>query len=77
MQKRVYGRAKDGAGFGHTKIQGKSLTVRGLNALAVVVSTPLAAPVIAAARLRSGTAPPAAWPAPSSPKPAARPSAAS
>ena len=26
MQKRVYGHAKDGAGFGHTKIQGKSLT---------------------------------------------------
>ena len=36
MQKRVYGHAKDGAGFGHTKIQGKSLTVRGLNALAAV-----------------------------------------
>jgi hypothetical protein len=48
--------AKDGAGFGHTKIQGKSLTVRGLNALAAVVSTPLASPVIAAARLRGGTA---------------------
>ena len=56
MQKRVYGHAKDGAGFGHTKIQGKSLTVRGLNALAAVVSTPLAAPVIAATRLRGGTA---------------------
>ena len=56
MQKRVYGHAKDGAGFGHTKIQGKSLTVRGLNALAAVVFTPLAAPVIAAARLRGGTA---------------------
>ena len=26
MQKRVYGHAKQGAGFGHTKIQGKSLT---------------------------------------------------
>ena len=56
MQKRVYGHAKDGAGFGHTKIQGKSLMVRGLNALAAVVSTPLAAPVIAATRLRGGTA---------------------
>ena len=56
MQKRVYGHAKDGAGFGHTKIQGKSLTVRGLNALAAVISTPLAAPVIAAARLRGGKA---------------------
>jgi hypothetical protein len=56
MQKRVYGHAKRGAGFGHTKIQGKALLVRGLNALAVVVSTPLAAPVIAATRLRGGTA---------------------
>jgi len=55
-QKRVYGHAKQGAGFGHTKIQGKSLLVRGLNALAAVISTPLAAPVIAAARLRGGTA---------------------
>jgi hypothetical protein len=55
-QKRVYGHAKQGAGFGHTKIQGKSLLVRGLNALAAVVSTPLASPVIAATRLRGGTA---------------------
>jgi hypothetical protein len=30
-QKRVYGHAKQGAGFGHTKIQGKALLVRGLN----------------------------------------------
>ena len=56
MQKRVYGHAKQGAGFGHTKIQGKSLLVRGLNALAAVVSTPLAAPVITATRLRGGKA---------------------
>jgi len=44
MQKRVYGHKKQGAKFGHTKIQGKSLLVRGLNALAAVVSTPLSAP---------------------------------
>jgi hypothetical protein len=56
MQKRVYGHKKQGAAFGHTKIQGKSLLVRGLNALAAVISTPLAAPVIAAARLRGGNA---------------------
>jgi Transposase DDE domain group 1 len=56
MQKRVYGHAKDGAAFGHTKIQGKSLLVRGLNVLAAVVSTPLSAPVIAATRLRGGSA---------------------
>jgi hypothetical protein len=29
QQKRVYGRQKQGAAFGHTKIQGKSLLVRG------------------------------------------------
>jgi hypothetical protein len=56
MQKRVYGHAKQGAGFGHTKIQGKTVLVRGLNALAAVVSTPLAAPVMAATRLRGGSA---------------------
>ncbi len=56
MQKRVYGRQKQGARFGHTKIQGKSLLVRGLNALAAVISTRIAAPVIAATRLRGGNA---------------------
>jgi DDE family transposase len=56
MQKRVYGRRKQGAAFGHTKIQGKSLLVRGLNALAATISTPLGAPVIAATRLRGGNA---------------------
>jgi Transposase DDE domain group 1 len=56
MQKRVYGHKKQGAAFGHTKIQGKSVLVRGLNALAAAISTPLAAPVIAATRLRGGNA---------------------
>ena len=56
MQKRVYGHKKHGAAFGHTKIQGKSLLVRGLNTLAATISTPLAAPVIAATRLRGGNA---------------------
>ncbi len=56
MQKRVYGCRKQGAAFGHTKIQGKSLLVRGLNALAATVCTPLGAPVIAAVRLRGGNA---------------------
>ena len=56
MQKRVYGHHKQGARFGHTKIAGKSLLVRGLNALAAVISTPIAAPVIAATRLRGGNA---------------------
>jgi hypothetical protein len=53
MQKRVYGHKKQAA-FGHTKIQGKSLLV--LNALAATISTPIAAPVIAATRLRGGNA---------------------
>jgi hypothetical protein len=56
QQKRVYGHAKQGAAFGHTKIQGKSLLVRGLNVLAASVCTPLAAPVIAGTRLRGGNA---------------------
>ena len=56
MQKRVYGHAKQGARFGHTKIQGKSLLVRGLNALTAVISTPLSAPVIGGTRLRGGNA---------------------
>ena len=56
MQKRVYGHRKQGARFGHTKIQGKSLLVKGLNALAGVISTPLSAPVIGAVRLRGGNA---------------------
>jgi Transposase DDE domain group 1 len=56
QQKRVYGRKKQGAAFGHAKIGGKSLLVRGLNALAATISTPLGAPVIAAARLRGGNA---------------------
>jgi hypothetical protein len=55
-QKRVYGYSKQGAKYGHTKIAGKSLLVKGLNALTAVVSTPLAAPVIAATRLRGGSA---------------------
>jgi hypothetical protein len=55
-QKRVFGYHKQGARFGHTKIQGKSLLVKGLNALAATISTPLSAPVIGAARLRGGNA---------------------
>ncbi|WP_090929366.1 IS1380 family transposase [Nonomuraea jiangxiensis] len=55
MQRRTYGYAKQGSGFGHTKIQGKNVLVKGLNALTVTVSTPLSAPVVAASRLRGGT----------------------
>jgi hypothetical protein len=56
VQRRVYGGTKQGAAFGHAKIASKSLLVRGLNMLAATISTPLAAPVVAAARLRGGNA---------------------
>jgi Transposase DDE domain group 1 len=55
-QKRVYGYRKQGARFGYAKVAGRQLAVRGLNALAAAISTPLAAPVIAATRLRGGNA---------------------
>jgi hypothetical protein len=45
--KATYGYAKQGAGYGYTK-------VKGLNALIGIVSTPVSAPVIAATRLRKG-----------------------
>lgn len=72
-QKRIFGPAKQGAGFGHTKIAGKSVLVRGLNALVTTISTPIAAPVVAATRLRGGTAasaraPPHTWPKRSPPR---------
>jgi hypothetical protein len=52
----VRGHKKQGAAFGHTKIQGKTVLVRGLNALAATICTPQAAPVIAGTRLRGGSA---------------------
>jgi Transposase DDE domain group 1 len=52
----VYGRAKQGASFGHTKISGKTVLRRGLSPLAVTISTALAAPVLAGVRLRAGRA---------------------
>jgi Transposase DDE domain group 1 len=52
----VYGHAKQGASFGHTKISGKTVLRRGLSPLAVTISTPTAAPVLAGVRLRAGRA---------------------
>jgi hypothetical protein len=54
----------EGAAFGHAKIAGKSLLVRGLNPLILVIGIPLAAPVLGPVRLRgdgtsSSTCPPA------------------
>ncbi|GAA1011424.1 transposase [Acrocarpospora pleiomorpha] len=56
MQRRTYGYAKQGSGFGHTKIQGKSVLIRGLNVLVSTLSTVLAAPVVTGTRLRGGSA---------------------
>jgi len=44
----TYGYAKQGAGYGYSK-------VKGINALLATISTPAAAPVIAATRLRKGS----------------------
>src|SRR5213078_2364559 len=52
----VYGKAKQGASCGHTKIAGKSILRRGLSPLAVTISTDVAAPVLAGVRLRAGRA---------------------
>ena len=52
----VYGHAKQGASFGHTKIAGKNVLRRGLSLLATTISTPTAAPVVAGIRLRAGRA---------------------
>ena len=50
----VYGHAKQGASYGHTKIAGKQVLRKGLSPLATTLSTPTAAPVIAGMRLRAG-----------------------
>jgi Transposase DDE domain group 1 len=55
-QRRVYGHAKQGVGFGHAKVGGYSVRLRGLNPLIGSLSTPRAAPVICGTRLRGGTA---------------------
>jgi hypothetical protein len=53
----VYGHAKQGAGFGHTKISGKQVLRKGLTPLPTTISTRhSAAPVVAGIRLRGGRA---------------------
>ena len=53
----VYGHAKQGASYGHTKISGKQILRKGLSPLATTISTwPVRAPVIAGLRLRAGRA---------------------
>ncbi|CAN5716168.1 hypothetical protein BH09ACT7_BH09ACT7_09150 [soil metagenome] len=50
----VFGHAKHGASYGHSKIAGKQVLRKGLSPLATTISTPGAAPVIAGMRLRAG-----------------------
>ncbi len=50
----VYGHAKQGASYGHTKIAGKQILRKGLSPLATTISTAGSAPVIAGLRLRAG-----------------------
>jgi len=50
----VYGHAKQGASYGHTKIAGKQILRKGLSPLVTTISTPTSAPVITGARLRAG-----------------------
>jgi hypothetical protein len=52
----VYGHAKQGASYGHTKIAGKQILRKGLSPLATTISTAGSAPVIAGMRLRAGRA---------------------
>jgi hypothetical protein len=52
----VYGHAKQGASFGHTKIAGRQVLRRGLSPLATTISTADGAPVVAGIRLRAGKA---------------------
>jgi DDE family transposase len=52
----VYGHAKQGASFGHTKIAGKQVLRKGLSPLATTISTRQGAPVVSGVRLRAGKA---------------------
>jgi hypothetical protein len=56
LLRRVYGHKKEGARFGHAKVGGYDVLLRGLSPLVATVSTPIAAPVVAATRLRNGSA---------------------
>jgi Transposase DDE domain group 1 len=56
LLRRVYGKQKQGAGFGHAKVGGYKVLLRGLSPLLATISTPDAAPVIAATQLRAGNA---------------------
>ncbi|EUA40045.1 putative tnpC protein [Mycobacterium avium subsp. avium 2285 (R)] len=59
----VYGHAKQGASYGHTKIAGKQILRKGLSPLVTTISTTGAAPAITGMRLRPGKPTPAKAPA--------------
>ena len=50
----VYGHAKQGASYGHTKIAGKQILRKGLSPLVTTICTETGAPVVAGLRLRAG-----------------------
>jgi hypothetical protein len=52
----VYGHAKQGASYGHTKIAGKQVLRKGLSPLVTTISTDTAPPLISGIRLRAGKA---------------------
>lgn len=52
----VYGHAKQGASYGHTKLAGKQVLRKGLSPLVTTISTERGAPVVAGIRLRAGRA---------------------
>lgn len=52
----IYGHAKQGASYGHTKIAGRQILRKGLSPLVTTISTDTAAPVVAGMRLRAGKA---------------------
>lgn len=52
----VYGHAKQGASFGHTKVAGRQVLRKGLSPLATTLSTSGGAPVLTGIRLRAGKA---------------------
>jgi len=56
LLRRVFGKQKQGAAFGHAKVGGYHVLLRGLSPLLATISTLDAAPVIAATQLRAGNA---------------------
>src|SRR5439155_23050333 len=56
MLRRCYGKKKQGVAFGHAKVGGYDVRLRGYNPLIATLSTLQAAPVVAGTRLRAGNA---------------------